>query len=126
MDTDSTVKVRPEVAVLFETIRNTYSKHGFNLFTPWQSWPSLNKFYPSPVALGDHWFIRTDQNNFFERFTSPEGDHPVLGSHISGDNAAAFDELSVVLGLELVAEYDDSNWLTYEGKKVRYWKITSR
>ena len=126
MDNDSTVKVRPEVADLFETIYNVYSRHGFNFFTSWQGWPSLNKFYPSPEALGDHWFICTDQNNFFERFKSPEGDHPVLGLHISGDNAAAFDELSVVLGLELVAEYDDSNWLTYEGKKVRYWKITTR
>jgi hypothetical protein len=113
-----------EIANLFDVIRGVYSKHGFNLLYRWQDWPSLNKFYPSPEVLGDYWFLVTNEHNRFEEFISLKGSHPVLGSHGVGDNIPAFEELSSVLGLELAAECDDSNWLTYKGKKVRYWKIT--
>ena len=126
MTTATISSIPTEIANLFEIIRDVYTKHGFDLFKPWQDWPSLNKFYPSPEVLGDHWFLTTNENNRFERFKSLEGEHPVLNSHGVGDNISAFEELSSVLELELVAEYDDSNWLTYKGKKVRYWKITKQ
>jgi hypothetical protein len=113
-----------EIANLFDLIRGVYSKHGFNLLYRWQDWPTLNQFYPSPEGLGDHWFLTTNEHNRFEQFRSLKGSHPVLGSHGVGDAKLAFEELSSILGLELIKEYDDSNWLTYKGKKVRYWKIT--
>jgi hypothetical protein len=108
----------PEIATLFENIRAVYSNHGFNLFTPWRSWPTLNKYYPSPKSLGQGQFIQTDENNYFEKFSSPQGSHPVLGSHSCGGGEKidenAFQELSELLGLELVLE----------GKRTRYYKIT--
>ena len=113
-----------EIANLFDLIRGVYSKHGFDLLYRWQDWPTLNQFYPSPEVLGDYWFLTTNEHNRFEQFRSLKGSHPVLGSHGVGDNIPAFEELSSILGLELIKEYDDGNWLTYKGKKIRYWKIT--
>ena len=112
-----------EIANLFEVIRGVYSRYGFDL-KPWQVWSRLNKFYPSPEVLGDYWFLTTNETNYFEEFRSLKGSHCVLNSRNVGDAKPAFEELKTILGLELVAEYDDSNWLTYKGKKIRYWKIT--
>ncbi len=116
----------PEIATLFENIRAVYSKHGFNLYTPWQSWSTLNQYYPSPKELGDGWFIQTNENNYFERFTSPEGSHPVLGSHShrGNTNEGAFQEISELLGLELVLDADNENIMTYKGSRIRFYKIT--
>ena len=114
-----------EIANLFEVIRGVYSRYGFDL-KPWQVWSRLNKFYPSPEVLGDYWFLTTNETNYFEEFRSLKGSHCVLNSRNVGDAKPAFEELKTILGLELVAEYDDSNWLTYKGKAVRYWKITKQ
>lgn len=114
-----------EIASLFDTIRAIYSKHEFNLYTPWQSWSSLNEFYPSPKSLGIGYFIQTNETNHFERFASINGSHPVLGSHVQGNNKAAFKELSEALKLELVLDIDGENMLTYKGKRIRYWKINA-
>jgi hypothetical protein len=114
-----------EIANLFEVIRGVYSRYGFDL-KPWQVWSRLNKFYPSPEVLGDYWFLTTNETNYFEEFRSLKGSHCVLNSRNVGDAKPAFEELKTILGLELVAEYDDSNSLTYKGKAVRYWKITKQ
>ena len=119
----------PEIVSLFENIRAIYTKHGFNLFTPWQSWPTLNQYFCSPESLGEGWFIQTNESNYFEKFASPQGSHPVLGSHSSKGNEEineqAFQELSEFFGLELVLDVDGENIMTYKGKRTRYYKITS-
>ncbi len=114
----------PKIIALFENIRAVYSKHGFDLFTPWQSWSTLNEFYPSPQKLGDGLFVQTNENNQFERFTSLSGSHPVLGSHVQGNCEAAFQELTDLLGLELVLDVDGESMMTYKGKRTRIYKIT--
>ncbi len=114
----------PEIAALFDNIRAVYTSHGFDLFTPWQSWSTLNEYYPSPKSLGDGMFIQTNENNQFERYTSLLGSHPVLGSHVQGDYEAAFQELSNLLGLELVFDIDGESVMTYKGKRTRIYKIT--
>jgi len=115
--------IDPKIVELFEAIRKIYGNHGFDLFHPWQDWPSLNKYYGSPISLGDGWFVVTNEDNYFNQFACLDGSHPVFGSHISGDNDAAFKELSEVFKLELVLDEDNFNFMTYQGCRIRYWKI---
>lgn len=46
---------------LFDRIRGIYTDHGFDLFTPWQSWSTLNEFYPCHLTDGD--YLITDEHN---------------------------------------------------------------
>lgn len=109
---------------LFLEIRRLHTESGYDLFTPWDSWPTLNEYYPAPSSLTDGDYFIMDEGDRFLKYTSPAGSHPVLGSHIQGNHKATFESLKVRFGLELALDLDAHNIMTYQGHRNRYWKVT--
>jgi hypothetical protein len=114
---------------LFEVIEDIYVLNGLRVFDS-RSWEregdELNKWH-SCELIGN--FIKTDEKNTFHGFISNWGDHYVFGSFSSiageGRGEEAFAELTDTLNLTLAFDEDKSGPTTYNGYRVRYWKINN-
>jgi hypothetical protein len=114
---------------LFEVIEDIYVRHRIKVCDS-RSWErvgeELNEWH-SCELIGN--FIKTDEKNTFDGFISNLGDHYVFGSFsfIAGEGKAeaAFAELTDTLNLSLAFDEDKSGPSTYDGYRLRYWKINN-
>jgi hypothetical protein len=105
---------------LFDRIREIRIDHGAKKTDDWRGWPNLNKYHPSPY-LGN--YLVTSEYDRLMYFCSQYGKHEIGHPGIFGDEEAVFATLQKELALELTADLDGFNSLTYKGHRVKYWKI---
>ena len=91
-------------AGLINRIRQIHTESGAKLLVDaLTGFPTLNPFYPSMDGSLQLVFF----DGVLNELLTPEGSHPVLGSHTPGDCNEAMLRLQVEFGLELVSQHEE-------------------